>query len=178
MDMILGRLEGGRLQAVRQAFDLLSNNRGVPVPYSQIRDTFDPRRHPDVCNGKKTEQEAITDFLEIFEMHHNTFNNYQKQDKVSKDEFFEFYRVQSCYYDDDMSFIQYVKGVWGVKMDKEDVSNKGWAGGNDTAVNGRDRYQKANFNKQAPFGTSESEVTNQWNSTQRSNFTGKRVEYG
>lgn len=78
MDMILGKLEGNRSAAVDEAFMKLSDGRGTPVPYNKIRDTFDPRRHPDVCNGRKTEDEAITDFLEIFEMHHNTFNNYEK----------------------------------------------------------------------------------------------------
>ena len=51
-----------------------------------------------MCNGRKTEDEAITDFLEIFEMHHNTYNNYEKQDKVTADEFREFYRTLSCAY--------------------------------------------------------------------------------
>lgn len=80
-----------------------------------MRDTFDGKKHPDVCNGKKNEEEAITDFLEIFEVHHNTFNNYKKADSVSKDEFVEFYRTLNCSYDDDLSFISMIRGVWGVK---------------------------------------------------------------
>jgi len=46
-----------------------------------------------------------------------------------------------------------VKGVWGVKNDEPDVSKRGWAGGNDPAINSRDRYVKANT-KPTPFGTS------------------------
>jgi hypothetical protein len=46
-----------------------------------------------------------------------------------------------------------VRGVWGVKNDRPDVAQLGWAGGKETAQNSRDRYVKANF-KQAPFGTS------------------------
>ena len=165
--MILGRLEGARLQAVDQAFMQLSDMRGVPIQYNKIRDTFDPRRHPDVCNGKKTEDECLTDFLEIFEVHHNTFNNYEKQPRVTKEEFEEYYRTISCYYEEDSAFISMVKGVWGVKQDKGDVSKQGFAGGKDDAKNGRDRYQKANFNKGAPFGTSVQDSTNTWNSTNK-----------
>jgi hypothetical protein len=83
--------------------------------------------------------------LEIFEVHHNTFNNYQKQDKVSRDEFVEFYRTLSCSYDDDGLFVNYVKGVWGVKNEKIDSSLRTGAGGADIqANNGRERYQKSN----------------------------------
>ena len=52
--------------------------------------------------------------MEIFEVHHNTYNNYQRQDQVIKDEFFEFYRTLNPSYDDDMNFVSMVKGVWGI----------------------------------------------------------------
>lgn len=80
MDMILGQLEGPRRQAVEMAFQKLDSNGRGSVPYAKVRDSFDPSRHTDVCNGRKTEDEALTDFLEVFEVHHNTFNNFQRQD--------------------------------------------------------------------------------------------------
>ena len=55
--------------------------------------------------------------MEIFEMHHNTFNDYQKSDKVTKAEFLEFYKTVSPNYEDDISFVSMVKGVWGVKFE-------------------------------------------------------------
>ena len=87
-----------------------------------MRDAFDGKKHTDVCNGKKSDEEAITDFLEIFEIHHNTFNNFQKSDKVTKDEFLEFYRTLSASYEDDLTFISMVRGVWGVKNETPDAS--------------------------------------------------------
>jgi hypothetical protein len=33
---------------------------------------YDASRHPDVKTGKKTEDEILIEFLETFEMHHNT----------------------------------------------------------------------------------------------------------
>lgn len=92
--------------------------------------------------------------MEIFEIHHNTYNNFSKSDKVSRDEFIEMYRTLSPNYEDDQTFISMVRGVWGVTNERGDVASMGWAGGKETAVNSRDRYQKANFNKPAPFGTS------------------------
>jgi hypothetical protein len=90
--------------------------------------------------------------MELIEVHHNTFNSYQRQDNVSKDEFFEFYRTLNPSYEDDLSFVSMVRGVWGVINDNPDVAARGWAGGNDVSANSRDRYQKANA-KGTPFGT-------------------------
>jgi hypothetical protein len=84
MDMILGRLEGSRLTAVNQAFDKLDAQGRGSVPYTKLRETYDGKKHTDVCNGRKTEEEAISDFLEIFEIHHNTFNNFTKNANVSR----------------------------------------------------------------------------------------------
>jgi hypothetical protein len=47
-----------------------------------------------------------------------------------------------------------VKGVWGIKFENPDVSERGFAGGKDDSQNSRDRYQKAN-SKGTPFGTSQ-----------------------
>ena len=121
--------------------------------YRTLKDAFDGKKHADVCNGRKTEDECITDFLEIIETHHNTYNNFAKSDKVSKDEFLEFYRTLSPNYEDEATFISMVRGVWGVKNEKQDSASMGFAGGKDAAINSRDRYQKANSNKPAPFGT-------------------------
>lgn len=98
-----------------------------------MREEFDGKKHTDVCNGRKTEEEAITDFLEIFEIHHNTFNNFQKNAQVSLNEFIEFYRTLSPSYDDDLTFATMVRGVWGVKNEAPDVSQRPWAGGKEDA---------------------------------------------
>ena len=110
--------------------------------------------HPDVSSGKKSEEEALIDFMEIFEINHNTFNNYQKTNSVGQPEFMEYYRIVSANYEDDQIFEALVKNSWGIKFEKADVAKSGWAGGKDEAGdNSRARYQKANA-KGTPFGTS------------------------
>lgn len=83
MELVLGQLSGDRLKVVQEAFKKLDNRGLGYVQYPKIKETFDGKKHPDVCNGRKTEEEAITDFLEVYEIHHNTFNDYKKQDKVT-----------------------------------------------------------------------------------------------
>jgi hypothetical protein len=117
MDMILGNLTGSRLDVVTQAFEKLDARQLGFVPYQKVKDTFDGKKHPDVCNGRKNEEAIITDFIEIFEMHHNSYNDYSKNDKVSRAEFIEFYRTNGANYEEDSAFINMVKGVWGIKFE-------------------------------------------------------------
>ena len=63
---------------------------------------------------------------------------------MKKDEFMEFYRTISAQYDEDLAYVSMIKGCWGIKFEMPDPSQRIFAGGNDTAVNSRDRYQKAN----------------------------------
>lgn len=165
MDMMLGQLEGARLQAVHSAYDSLdSSGRGL-VKYATLRELFDGRKHTEVCNGKKTEDEAVTDFLEVFEIHHNTYNNFNKNPNVSREEFLEFYRTLSPSYDDDLTFASMVRGVWGVQEKRQDPADRNFAGGKPDAQNSRDRYIKANSNKPPPFGVSQQDNAAQWSST-------------
>ncbi len=164
MNKILGNLSLLRQQAVDQAFKKYEN-RGV-ASYRQLREAFDGRKHPEVANGRKTPDEVITDFLEIFELHHNSYNGFKKTDNVTKDEFNEFYKTLSPNYEDDSTFCAMVRGVWGVKNDVMSASYaSGWAGGANDAQNSRDRYIKANFNKGTPFGTTQTETPQQWATT-------------
>ena len=89
----------------------------------------------------------------MYDIHHNTFNDYKKNDKIRQEEFVEFYRILRANYELENNFINMVKGVWGVKFEKLDVTERGWAGGKETASNHRDRYWKENM-KGTPFGTS------------------------
>ena len=64
-----------------------------------------------------------------------------------------------------------MRGVWGIKNDvMSSTYAQGWAGGNDTALNSRDRYIKANSTKATPFGTSQVDSAQNWNSTTNNNF--------
>jgi len=135
------------------AFAKLDNRKKGFVEYAKVKDMFDGSKHPEVCNGKKNEEEAIAQFIEVYDIHHNSFNDYQKQDKVTQEEFIQYYRIVSANYDNEAAFINMVKGVWGIKFETPDVSERDWAGGKDKAGNHRERYRQENM-KGTPFGTS------------------------
>lgn len=78
MSLLLGELNDRRRAIVEQAWAKLDKYRNGSITLDVLKDSFQAHRHPDVSNGKKTPDEALTDFIEIYEVHHNCFNNYEQ----------------------------------------------------------------------------------------------------
>lgn len=84
----------------------------------------------------------MSDFIEVYEVHHNCFNDYSRTNKVTKAEFVQFYRTLNPSFEEDLHFTSMVRNVWGVKEEKVDNTKRSWAGGNDPSVNSRDRFMR------------------------------------
>lgn len=80
MNTILGELKPNRKIAVDEAFRKYDTQSRNIASYRALKEAFDAKRHPDVVNGRKIPDEILVDFLEIFEIHHNTFNNNARTD--------------------------------------------------------------------------------------------------
>jgi len=49
-----------------------------------------------VKTGKRTEDEVLVEFMETFQQHHNKAKGAKKDNKISVDEFIEYYNNISC----------------------------------------------------------------------------------
>lgn len=55
-------------------------------------------------SGKKTADEALMEFIETFEIHHNTYSGTKADGNITKEEFVEYYNNISCSIDNDNYF--------------------------------------------------------------------------
>jgi hypothetical protein len=101
---------------VNNAFNKLDEGRKGVLNMSVIRGGFIPSGHPDVINGKKTEQEVLAEFLDNFDYHFNLLNQGRNPDdeEVTNQEFIDFYRYISSGIEDDNYFSKMIIGVWGL----------------------------------------------------------------
>jgi hypothetical protein len=60
-----------RKKLVMQAFNKIDKDKSGFVEISDIKGVYNASRHPDVVQGKKTEDDVLMEFLETFEAHHN-----------------------------------------------------------------------------------------------------------
>jgi len=101
---VVGEMNPFRRNFVKKAFDKLDKNKNGFVEVDDIKDVYSAKNHPDVKLGKKTEEEALSEFLDTFELHYSLSHPSSKDKKISYDEFIEYYNNVSMSMEDDRYF--------------------------------------------------------------------------
>ena len=123
--VIRGPMNAGRVAIVDKAFSKFDKDGNGYIDINDIRGVYSAARHPDVINGKKTEQQVLQEFLETFETHHNLRNNDAPDHIVTRDEFMEYYNCVSASIDDDAYFALMMNNAWN--LDGSMTYQKGWS---------------------------------------------------
>lgn len=111
---LIGKMNDFRTQIVEEVFDKLDKERKRRVPYDVIRDSYNVDKHPEVLNGKRTKQEVLSRFIDLFEYHFNLLNSNKDADSASLQDFIEFYNFISIFIDNDKYFENLMARVWGL----------------------------------------------------------------
>ena len=126
---IRGELNDKRMNLVQQAFRKIDSDGSGYLDPNDIRDSYNASKHPDVLEGKKTEEQVLVEFLETFEMHLNLRDNISSDGKVSMEEFVEYYKNIACSIDNDDYFTLMMNNSWNLRGDASPYKKyeKGWA---------------------------------------------------
>ena len=109
---ILGTMSDFRRQIVQKVFEKLDKEKKGIIPYDIIRENYNADKHPEVLNGKRTKQEILARFIDMFEYHFNLLN--KNKDGATLEEFEEFYDYISPLIDNDKYFENMMGRVWGL----------------------------------------------------------------
>jgi len=123
---IRGPMNANRKRIVKQAFDKIDKDKNGYVDINDIKDTYDASHHPDVLQGKKTEDQILHEFLETFEVAHNMRNNTAPDHIVTYDEFIEYYNNISASIDNDEYFSLMMNNAWKINEGDRTYA-KGWS---------------------------------------------------
>ncbi|MDR3712059.1 MAG: hypothetical protein P4L51_04530 [Puia sp.] len=102
-----------RRAAVQKAYATFGKD---PVPLAEIRCGFNPGKHPVVVAGRRDEDEVLLEFFDTFEQHHASVFYFPIEDDrgtVSSEEFLEYHRFVSQYFEHDEEFCRMMEAVWG-----------------------------------------------------------------
>lgn len=125
-----GPMNAIRKRLVMQAFDKLDQDRSGFVEINDIKSFYNAKRHPDVIQGKKTEDDVLMEFLETFEVHHSACESRAPDHIVTKEEFVEYYENISASCDNDQYFELMMNNAWKLNEANKTYA-KGW--GNEAA---------------------------------------------
>lgn len=101
MRSVVGEMNPYRKELVKKVFDKLDANKNGIIELDDIKGVYNAKQHPDVKAGKKTEDEALGEFLDTFELHHSMKHPEEKDRKINIREFIEYYTNVSASIDND-----------------------------------------------------------------------------
>ena len=111
-------LNENKLNAVEKAFTFIDKKGEDKVPLDVVKIKYNASNHPDVLNGKYTEDEKILEFLDCFNM---CYEILKMDNKGQRDEneyyvdfeiFANFYEYVSFIYPKDRDFQNVVSSTW------------------------------------------------------------------
>ncbi len=126
---IRGELNQKRLDLVKKAFAKIDRDGSGSLDINDIKDSYNASKHPDVIEGKRTEEQILIEFLETFEAHHNLREGTETDGRVTEEEFIEYYKNISVSIDNDDYFYLMMNNSWNLRGDASPYQKyeKGWA---------------------------------------------------
>jgi hypothetical protein len=82
----------------------------------EVKQKFDPSRHPDVKASVKTLEECRYEFFDMFQTHHNVEQSFKPDKSVSMQEFLAYHQFVSAGCENDNLFKIFMTGVWNLDL--------------------------------------------------------------
>ena len=105
---VRGPMNPRRMSFVSMAFAILDEDGNGYVEPSDIVKAYNADKHPDVIAGKKTAQEVLREFLDTFDV------GGEKDGKVTRNEFENYYKNVSASVDNDDYFELMMRNAWHI----------------------------------------------------------------
>ncbi|XP_032532190.1 calcyphosin-like protein isoform X2 [Chiroxiphia lanceolata] len=99
-------MSNARKEVIMQAFQKLDKTRDGVITIEDLREVYNPKHHPKYLNGDWTEEQVFRAFLDNFD------SPYDKDGKVTTEEFMNYYAGVSASIDSDIYFIVMMKTAW------------------------------------------------------------------
>ena len=127
---IIGNISIKRRALIQKVFDSFSRDKNGKILISDMKNRFNPSRHPDVLKGSKTENKILGEFLDFLEIFREYYNNLHGgyTFNIGFQEFLEFYSEISLSIEDDKDFENLLINCWDLELieqkDKINDNNK------------------------------------------------------
>ena len=162
---VRGPMNSKRKAVVTQAFNKLDIDGSGFIDMNEIKHTYNAKNNPDVRQGKKTEEDVYTEFMETFQANH-LLKAGPRTKRVTYEEFLDYYNNISMSIKDDDQFIFLIQNAWKLNpntysrpgQNRKDLNN------NDEENKNLNNYRNRDFySSKVPFGVDEQEEQNKNN---------------
>ena len=129
---IVGDLNEFRKDVLKQVFEKLDKEETGFITVGQLRESYNPKEHPLVRQGKRSEDEILGDFIDILEYHFSLLNEKNDENvdvndiKIDFEDFCDFYKTISICIEEDKYFEVMVLSELGIKKDGKSLYQRTW----------------------------------------------------
>ena len=113
---VRGDLNERRLEMVHMAYNVLDKSGDGLVTIEDIMQAYDASYHPDFQSGRKTKEEVLREFMQVWETH-------KKDGIVTKEEFEDYYKDISASIDSDDYFELMIRNAWHIAGGEGQMEN-------------------------------------------------------
>lgn len=113
---VRGDLNDRRLEMVHMAYDVLDKSGDGLVTIDDIMMVYDASFHPDFQSGRKTKEEVLREFMQVWETH-------KTDGIVTKEEFEDYYKDISASIDSDDYFELMIRNAWHIAGGEGQMEN-------------------------------------------------------
>ena len=108
---VRGPMNEKRKAIVTQAFNKLDIDKSGFIDMNEIKHSYSAKNNPDVRQGKKTEEEVYTEFMDTFKDNH-LLRAGPRSKRITYEEFLDYYNTISMGIKDDDQFIFLIQNAW------------------------------------------------------------------
>ncbi len=109
-----------RTKVACMAFDTLDANKDGVIDFGEVKSKYDGSSHPAVIAGRKTEKQVLDDFISSFELYAVCYGVGEKDGRITRKEFIEYYNNISASIDNDEYFCTMMKNGWKLPAEQVD----------------------------------------------------------
>ena len=105
-----------RKSIVTKCFQKFDRDGSGQIDIHDLEGVYNAKSHPDVKQGRKTEQEVLNEFLDTFELHYSLLDRGRgtRDGTIELKEFMEYYRNVGASIDNDEHFELMLTNAWNL----------------------------------------------------------------
>ena len=111
INIIKGNLNEQRKLYIEQIFSKIDKEQAKKISINVLKNMFNSKKHPEVINGLKSEEEIFEQFCLSLDLFCELYN-IPKNGDISYDNFIEYYSYISASIPDEVYFEDMINGVW------------------------------------------------------------------
>lgn len=120
LSQTVGPLNQFRKDIVTKCFKKFDRDGSGSIDIRDLEGVYNAKSHPDVRQGRKTEQEVLNEFLDTFQLHYSLLDKGSgaRDNKIELKEFMEYYRNVGASIDNDEHFELMLSNAWNLAGSK------------------------------------------------------------